>query len=103
MRREAASYSLIVVTIILATQLFALVPISQSAQNENKRTTSMRVDPAANSASSSRGQGSSRSRRSRCYRRCRREYNRCLTYAGRNQYRRRACATRYRKCLKRCG
>ncbi|MCA1558043.1 MAG: hypothetical protein LC731_05825, partial [Acidobacteria bacterium] len=38
-----------------------------------------------------------------CYRACRRQYNRCLYAAGGNRGRRRACAVRFRNCVKRCG
>lgn len=107
MKRETARFSLLVVTFVLVTQLFALAPLTQAMQcggqgNGNKKQTyAMRVDPDP-------AQPGTRGRRRRgmgrnCGWRCRREYSRCLANAGGNQGRRRACAVRYRNCLRRCG
>lgn len=99
MKREATRFSMMAVTFILVTQLFAPVPVSEAGQSERQRTYSMRVDPQP-------GQGQGRRRRRGgegwCYRRCRREYDRCLAYAGNNWGRRRACQIRYRNCVRRC-
>lgn len=97
MKREAARFSMMAVTFILVTQLFAPAPVSEAGQSERQRTYSMRVDPQPGSQDQGRRRG-----RSWCYRRCRREYNRCLAYAGNNWGRRRACQIRFRNCVRRC-
>ncbi len=53
MKRETARCSLLVVTLVIATQLFLLVPVAQAMQcggggqgnGNKKRTYAMRVDP----------------------------------------------------------
>lgn len=103
MKRETTRFSLLVVTFALAAQLFIIMPVAQTAQdNRNgnrKRTYAMRVDPGASQQQNSNGNGLGRN----CRWRCRRTYSRCLAYAGNNPGRRRACAVRYRNCLRRCG
>lgn len=101
MKRKAMHYSMMLATFMLVTQLFAFAPVSQAGQSERRqRTYSMRVDPSAQP-------GTRRMRRrgqqNWCYRRCRREYSRCLSWAGGNMGRRRACAVRYRNCVRRCS
>ena len=102
MKREATRFSLMAVTFILVTQLYSVLPITQAFQSENRnqRTYSMRVDPGE--------QPGMRGRRRRggqnwCARRCRYQYSQCLSYAGNNWGRRRACAVRYRNCVRRCS
>lgn len=99
MKREATRFSLMVVIMILVTQLYSAVPVSHAAQNNNRpRTYSMRIDPNTQPGRGSRR----RSGQNWCFRRCRREYRNCLSYAGTSYGRRRACAVRYRNCLRRC-
>ncbi len=105
--RTAMRFSLMAVTIILVTQLYSIIPVSQASQSENRnRTYSMRVDP---NTQTDNGRGRRGRRRGRggygnwCNRRCRREYSACLGYADGNAGRRRACAVRYRNCLRRCS
>lgn len=99
MKREATRFSMMAVTVILITQLYSSVPVSPAFQSENRpRTYSMRVDP-----NTQPGRGRRRGGQNWCYRRCRREYNRCISYAGENRGRRRACIIRYRNCLRRCS
>jgi hypothetical protein len=101
MKREATRFSMMAVIVILVTQLYTIVPVSQAFQSENvnQRTYSMRVDPGSQPG---RGRGR-RNQSYRCQRRCRREYSRCLSYAGTSWGRRRACAVRYRNCVRRCA
>jgi hypothetical protein len=103
MKREATRFSMMAVIVILVTQLYTIVPVSQAFQSENvnQRTYSMRVDPASQPGRR-RGRGLI-NQGYRCQRRCRREYNICLTYAGTSRGRRRACAVRYRNCVRRCA
>ncbi|MBD0370896.1 MAG: hypothetical protein ICV60_08685 [Pyrinomonadaceae bacterium] len=103
--RKATRFSLMAVTVILITQLYSVISVSQAFQSENRnRTYSMRVDQP-----SQPGMRGRRGRRGRggygnwCWRRCRREYSACLGYAGGNAGRRRACAVRYRNCIRRCS
>ncbi|HKS28785.1 MAG TPA: hypothetical protein VJS44_13250 [Pyrinomonadaceae bacterium] len=98
MRRKATRFSMMVAVVILVTQLYSVVPVSQAFQGNRNRTYSMRVDP-----STQPGRGRGRGGQNWCYRRCRREYSRCLEYAGGNAGRRRACARRYRNCVRRCS
>jgi hypothetical protein len=97
MKRKAVRLSLMAVTFILVMQLFTPVPVSQAGQGNRKRTYSMRIDPET----PSQGRGR-RKQGNWCFRRCRRQYNRCLIYAGTNWGRRRACTVRFRNCVKRC-
>jgi len=102
MKREAKSFSLLIVTILMVTQLLALAPVAQAAQGNRSRTRMMRrIPPPSRSVSSSSSSGIQGNRW--CFRRCRREYARCLNWAGGNRGRRRACAVRYRRCLNRCS
>jgi hypothetical protein len=110
MKRETRGFSLLVVTLILVSQLVTFAPVAQAIQGENRnRTYSMRADPPAKPAKQvARSRAINRAinqggTQYRCYRRCRREYSRCLYWAGGNRGRRRACAIRYRNCLRRCG
>ena len=99
MKREATRFSMMAVIVILVTQLYTIVPVSQAFQSENvnQRTYSMRVDPGSQPGRGRRNQSY------RCQRRCRRGYSICLTYAGTSRGRRRACAVRYRNCVRRCA
>lgn len=115
MRNVAARLFLVSVTFILVTQLFS--PVNMAGQGNERgngrgngrgrnRTYSMRIDPDSQTGERRRG----RRRRERrmqggnwCYRGCRRQYSQCLNFAGGNQGRRRACAVRYRNCIRRCA
>lgn len=90
-------FYLLAVIVILVTQLYSTVPVAQAFQGD--RTYSMRVDPPSQPGSR-RGRGRGQNW---CYRRCRRQYSRCISYAGNNRGRRRACIVRYRNCLRRCS
>lgn len=101
MKRASARLFLMTATFVLVTQLFPIVPISQGGQNNNRpRTYSMRVDPETQTNSRRRRRPRSQNW---CYRRCRRQYGRCLYWAGNNRGRRRACVIRYRRCLRGCS
>ena len=98
-------FSMMSIAFILFTQLFMPATIPQAAQGGTKRARAMRVDPNPG-MNSARGEGRRRrgnSGQGRCYRGCRRQYSRCLYWAGGNRGRRRACAVRYRNCVRRCG
>jgi hypothetical protein len=111
MRRGAAQLFLLSITFILVMQLFT--PVQAAAQGNGRgngqgrnRKYSMRIDP-----DSQPGQRRRQRRRAErmmqrgnwCYRGCRRQYAQCLNFAGGNQGRRRACAIRYRNCIRRCA
>lgn len=100
MKREVTRFSMMAVMVMLLTQLYIAVPVSQASQSDNRqRTASMRVNPNTQPGRRRGQQGG----QYRCYRRCRREYNSCLSYAGSSRGLRRACAVRYRKCIRRCS
>ena len=100
MKREVTRFSMMAVVVLLVTQLYSVVPPAQAFQNNNRpRTYSMRIDPNTQPGRRRGQQG----RQNWCYRRCRREYSRCLSYAGSNWGRRRACIRRYRNCVRRCS
>ena len=94
MRRETTRFSLLIVTLILVTQIFALYTTTQAVQPRKNKQTYMRKIPSESQVSR---------RQRRCLLNCRREFQRCLNWAGRNQGRRRACEVRGRNCVRRCG
>lgn len=95
MKREATRFSMLVVTFILVTQIFALSPVTQGVQKtRNEKQTYMRKIPSERQVSS--GQR-------RCLRRCKRAFEQCIEQAGGNAGRRRACEARGRACVRRCG
>ena len=97
MKKDAKRFYLLVVAFVLMTQVFALAPVAHGTPQGNKRTYMKKIPPPMQpTTNTSTGQDY------RCRRSCRRQYNRCLYWAGTNRGRRRACAVRYRNCLKRC-
>jgi hypothetical protein len=100
MKREVTRFSMMVVIVMLVTQLYSAVPVSQAFQSDNRpQRRSMRIDPNTQPSQRTGQQGGQRW----CYRRCRRQYSSCLSYAGTSRGRRRACAVRYRNCVRRCS
>ncbi|HEX8174703.1 MAG TPA: hypothetical protein VF543_06250 [Pyrinomonadaceae bacterium] len=100
MKREVTRFSMMVVIVMLVTQLYGAIPVSQAFQSDNRpQRRSMRIDPQTEPGTRTGQRGG----QNWCYRRCRREYSRCLSYAGRSWGRRRACAIRYRNCVRRCA
>lgn len=100
MKRKAARFSMLAATFVMVIELFAFAPIVQAEpQGNRQRTYSMRVDPSSQPGRRGRRRSGGYNW---CGRRCRREYSRCLSYAGNNWGRRRACAVRYRNCVRRC-
>jgi hypothetical protein len=97
MKRETARVSLLVLAFILVA-LPSPVPASKAALAQGNKKVYMRKIPPPSQSVASTGTG-----QNNCGRLCRRAYRRCLYWAGSSRGRRRACAARYRNCLKRCG
>ena len=82
--------------------LFALTPqvlpaVSAVAAGQNSNSSMMGESMRAQPGHSRRG------RSSRCTSRCSWTYRSCVRSAGDNRGRRRACAVRYRNCVRRCS
>lgn len=94
MRRRSTRLSILIVIFILVTQLAALSTVTQAVQPQGNKQTYMRKIPPQGQVS--RGQR-------RCLQRCKREFERCIERAGGSERRKRACESRGRSCVRRCG
>ncbi|HEX8747180.1 MAG TPA: hypothetical protein VF717_08260 [Pyrinomonadaceae bacterium] len=105
MKREVTRFSMMVVIVMLVTQLYSAVPVSQAFQSDNRpQRRSMRIDPTTTTTTTQSSQSTGQQGgQNWCYRRCRRQYSRCLSYAGESRGRRRACTIRFRNCVRRCA
>jgi len=85
MRKNIIRFSLLIVLLAAAAQM----PSASASlgQNTNSSTTSTQPTPTPVNP---------------CRKRCRIVYSKCLHVAGADPAKRKACAVRYRACLRRC-
>ena len=87
MKKNLIRFSLLIVLLAAAPQMSVTSASAERGQNTNSSTT-MAPEPGPINP---------------CRRKCMLGYRRCLHAAGNDLAKRKACAVRYRACLRHCG
>ena len=87
MKTNFIRISLLLVLLAAVPQMSATATFVGTGQNSNSSTTAAALQPLPNL----------------CRRKCMIVYRRCLHAAGTDPAKRKACALRYRACLRHCG